>query len=251
MNPQATIGVVVILGLLGLLGSAIYRLSIMAEKDQDARHVYLNLMNPASIVSLLILLGVLFLLGMAILDLDKGRVLAGMGRTSFARGLITYLFAIVTIGTAVVLVLSALLGTDKAKFDSGKEVLGLLLGVFGTIVGFYFASELSGGEANRALSLSALISSQEIAPEGSVTATVSVRGGTGPYRFAVTVDDDLPSEYPELVRPDGWIVKTMTVPASATTGIHRMRVGVQDRDGERSTTELLFSVVAARPAGGP
>jgi len=245
VNAQALIGVVVIVGLLGWLGITFYQLGEQAKTNDEARRAFLNLVSPPSLVSLLILLGVLFLLGMAILDLDKGRVLVGMGKTTFARGLITYLFAIVTIGTAVVLVLSALLGTDKAKFDSGKEVLGLLLGVFGTIVGFYFASELAQGESTRALTTSVLVSPQEVAPGGSVTATVAVQGGRAPYLFATTLDGELPSDFADLVRPDGWIVRTVMVPADTTAGIHRVRVGVQDSGGERTTAEGLLTVKSA------
>ena len=139
VNQQFLIGISISVGLVAFLVVAVWKLGTLSKSDDHARMAFLKLMDPASLVSLLILLGVLFLLGMAILDLDKGRVLVGMGRAQFARGLITYLFAVVTIGTAVVLVLSAVLGTDKEKFDRGKEVLGLLLGVFGTMVGFYFA----------------------------------------------------------------------------------------------------------------
>jgi hypothetical protein len=250
MTPQFFIAIATILGLLIFLGAAYGSLGILAGKDQGAREAFLKLMNPASVVSLLILLGVLFLLGMAILDLDKGRVLVGMGKAPFARGLITYLFAIVTIGTAVVLVLSALLGTDKDKFDSAKEVLGLLLGIFGTIVGFYFASELAETDVRGALSASpVLTSAQEVAPDSEMTLTVAVQGGQPPYRFAVTFDGELPGEYPELVRPDGWIIKTLRVPASAQPGIRRVRVGIQDASAEKSSTETLVIVTAAKPPG--
>jgi hypothetical protein len=206
-SQQFLIAITLIVGLFAFLGVAVWELAGLAANDAGARDAFLKLMNPASLVSLLILLGVLFLLGMAILDLDKGRVLIGMGKAAFARGLITYLFAVVTIGTAVVLVLSALLGTEKEKFDNGKEVLSLLLGVFGTIVGFYFASELSRAEANLAIS-SIMTNVQEVLPGGSVIATAFVRGGTPPYRFAVAVDKEpFPTEYLELVRVDGGLSK--------------------------------------------
>lgn len=243
LTPQFFIAIAVIVGLLGSLGVAVWRLGVLAGKDDKARDAFLNFMNPASIVSLLILLGVLFLLGMAILDLDKGRVLIGMGRTPFARGLITYLFAVVTIGTAVVLVLSALLGTDKDRFDNGKEVLGLLLGIFGTIVGFYFASELSKGDENRRLTVSSiLLNSQEVAPSSSVTVTVTVLGGTPPYRFAVAASKDLPGDLTELVRPDGWIVKPVDIPANTPPGMLPIRVAIQDADGERTAAQSFIRV---------
>lgn len=247
LNLQFVIAIVLIVGLVGLCGLAVWKLAGLSTSDPGAREAYLKLMDPASLVSLFILLGVLFLLGMAILDLDKGRVLVGMGKAQFARGLITYLFAIVTIGTAVVLVLSALLGTDKEKFDRGKEVLGLLLGVFGTMVGFYFASELSRPEATGELTVSSiLVTPQEATPGGTLKVTALVRGGTPPYRFAATLGD-LPAEYAELARPDGWIVKDLQVPATTPIGLQTVTLGIRDMAEEKTSTQTYVTTTSAPP----
>ena len=72
--------------------------------------------NPVVLIAVLILLSVFVLIGSAIFGIDRG-VLTGMSRIDFARGLITYLFAIVTIGTAVVLVVSGLTGLDDPHND--------------------------------------------------------------------------------------------------------------------------------------
>jgi len=245
LNQQGLIAITLILGLLGFFGVAAWKLGTLSASDTSAKDAFLKLMDPASLVSLSILLGVLFLLGMAILDLDKGRVLVGMGKAPFARGLITYLFAIVTIGTAVVLVLSALLGTDKEKFDRGKEVLGLLLGVFGTMVGFYFASELSSKDALGALVVSsALVTPQEVPTGGTVRLNAFIRGGTPPYRFATSLDGELPAEFNELARPDGWIVKDLPLQAATGAGLHTVHLGVQDMAGEKMTAQAFLTVIA-------
>jgi hypothetical protein len=61
-----------------------------------------------------------------------------------ARGLITLLFAVVTIGTTLVLLVSALVGSGDAlaekRFQQGKEVLSLLLGVVATTLDYYDVS---------------------------------------------------------------------------------------------------------------
>jgi hypothetical protein len=250
MSPEFYIALLLIVGVLSFLTISVIYVGRLASRDADAKAAFLKLINPASLVSLLILLGVLFLLGMAILDLDKGRVLIGMGKATFARGLITYLFAVVTIGTAVVLVLSALLGTDKEKFDNGKEVLSLLLGVFGTIVGFYFASELSQVDDRRRLSASpVLVSPTETASGTTVSVTVAVHGGTPPYRYAVVLAGERPEQLPELARPDGWIVKAVPVPATMVPGVHQLRVFVQDAAGDQADAQTLIAVKAL--AGSP
>src|SRR5262245_23989488 len=103
-----------------------------------------SVLNPVVLIALLILAGTFVLILCAILGIDSG-VLARMADATFARGLITYLFTVVTVGTSVVLIVYSLTTTPPAEdrqFDRGKDVLSLLLGVFGTIVGFYFGSEL-------------------------------------------------------------------------------------------------------------
>lgn len=250
-TPQPIIAVVTIVALLGFLAVAVWRLGKLGEQHERARETFLQLVNPTSLVSMLILLGVLFLLAMAILDLDKGGVLVGMGKTPFARGLITYLFAIVTIGTAVVLVLFALNekggGDTDTRFQNGKDVLGLLLGVFGTIVGFYFASELSDPAGRGRLTASVLASATEVEQGAPLTITAAVQGGTPPYRFALVVAADLPDEYPNLARPDGWIIEEVMVPVDTEARIQPVRVGILDASGEETVAQTLIAVRPRSP----
>ena len=65
-----------------------------------------------------------------------------------ARGLITFLFAVATVGIALVIVLAVFLSTGSKeeigeRFQMGKDILAVLIGVFGTIIGFYFGSEIA------------------------------------------------------------------------------------------------------------
>jgi hypothetical protein len=62
-----------------------------------------------------------------------------LAHVEYARGLITYILAAGTIAIALALVVGALLGGEENKdnFTRGKEVLTVLIGVFGTILGFY------------------------------------------------------------------------------------------------------------------
>jgi hypothetical protein len=66
-----------------------------------------------------------------------------LAKHEISRGLITFLVAIVTVGVALILVLSTILGdgNDAAnRFDRGKQVLTAMIGILDTIVGFYFGS---------------------------------------------------------------------------------------------------------------
>jgi len=163
------------------------------DEDQKLSTTFALLVSPVVAISLLILLGVFVVIGMTLFGWDRGAVLPSMGRVEYARGLITYLFAVVTIGTAVVLVVSVLThrgqsaDNDKA-FERGKEVLSLLLGIFGTIVGYYFGSEKS---AIPELKLIAPVVSPAQVRAGNpakATVTAAVLGGSAPYQHTIIVD---------------------------------------------------------------
>src|SRR5882724_11789675 len=114
--------------------------------------------DPVVFLTTVIIFSIILMIGAGVVGLDKG-VLSGMAKSEYARGLITYLFALVTILIAVALVLSSLTATEikfEERFKNAKEVLALLLGVFGTIMGFYFASETSRRSGDEPLSLSSL-----------------------------------------------------------------------------------------------
>jgi PASTA domain/Putative Ig domain len=87
---------------------------------------------------------VISLIGYIILA-EKGHAfLDKLAVNEVARGLITFVVAISTVGIAIILAISTVLGSDSAdddkRFDRGKQVLSILIGVLGTIVGFYFGS---------------------------------------------------------------------------------------------------------------
>ena len=66
-----------------------------------------------------------------------------IAKTEFARGMITLLFGVGTIIIALILTLTAILQaglTAEERFKYGMQVLTVLMGVFGTILGFYFGA---------------------------------------------------------------------------------------------------------------
>jgi hypothetical protein len=199
-----------------------------------------------------LIISMVLLIGAAVLGIDKG-VLRNMSTPEYARGLITYLFAVMTIGTAVVLVLSTLitppqsttptqLDQIKDQFTRGKEILSLLLGVFGTIVGYYFGSTIATPAAELRLShprVTSIIT--DAGPAVLVQSTVA--GGSPPYLFGIAVGDSKP-ETVEPVAEDGWIVREVALPAGASSSAVAIRVSVQDATGKR------IEKIAMAPASG-
>jgi hypothetical protein len=197
--------------------------------------------NPVVLITLVIVGAVCFQILLGLLGWDHG-VVANMGRGEYARGFITYLFAMVTIGTAVVLVVSALTGGghplhDK-RFDRGKQVLSLLLGVFGTIVGFYFGS---AGQTTASLPhLAALRISHSTAPTNVFTVTTYVNGGKSPYKFAVAIGA-APEGIYEAVPENGWIVEELDGKQFPTGAPTQIAIVVKDADGNsaRQTATMV------------
>jgi hypothetical protein len=210
-------------------------------------------LNPVTILAGGMLLAIVLLIGASTLGLDKGLVLSKMGQVEFARGLITYLFAVVTIGTAVVLVVSALTTEEtpahERRFERGKEILALLLGVFGTIVGFYFGSAVStSGPAGEPLITVVPIhlSATTVAPGAQFNLTTYITGGKAPYKFATGYDDDAVKPG-EPVEASGWILKTVTAPSTAVQKPVTLHLVVQDVDGHSTDTAVPMMVTPIKP----
>ncbi len=100
------------------------------------------------------------------------------------RSMITFLIAVVTVGIALILVLASIVSDSpdrEKRFSQGKEVLTALLGVLGTIVGFYFG--ISQDQVKGLYFDPVVISKEANEP---VTLSTSVRGGKAPYSFKIT-----------------------------------------------------------------
>jgi hypothetical protein len=107
-----------------------------------------------------------------------------LAKVENARGLITYILALGTMAIALVLVLAALLGGAQSaeNFGRGKEVLTILIGVFGTILGFYYGSESAQRKA--ALEISPFVVAQSTDRTKTALFT-TVSGGQPPYAYSL------------------------------------------------------------------
>jgi hypothetical protein len=97
------------------------------------------------------------------------------------------------------------------RFRQGKEILTALIGVLGTIVGFYFGHTADAPLSE--LNLAPFVVSEESrAPGEPFKITTFVTSGKAPYTYRV---DFTPNSVPAIVdvkSPDGWINIEGTVP---------------------------------------
>lgn len=109
-----------------------------------------------------------------------------------ARGLITFLIAISTVGIAIILAVSTVMGNgddaaaDK-RFDRGKQVLSVMIGVLGTIVGFYFGSAV---QPTQKLSITPITLSDGIVGKAYANTPLQAIGGVPKLKWSV--DPQLP-----------------------------------------------------------
>jgi hypothetical protein len=98
-----------------------------------------------------------------------GLTLANLENPATARGILTFLFGVTTVGIAIIIVLSVFLGRTEdrdllgERFQRGKDILTILIGVFGAILGFYFGQQTPQGGAG-ASSPAAAVSTQQPTP---------------------------------------------------------------------------------------
>jgi hypothetical protein len=193
--------------------------------------------NPIVLIAFLIIAGVFLLLGFAMMGWDGGLV-ERLGTPHFARGLITYLFAITTIFAAVGLLVASLTtlaghrdGLAEEKFRRGKDVLGLLLGVFGTIVGFYFGTATEGAAGTQLTVTAPALSPNEVLAGQTTTLTAAVSGGSAPYRFAIGTSADGSFGDFQPVQSNGVIAVPILGDAFPAAGSYEVRLRVVDSIG--------------------
>jgi hypothetical protein len=154
-------------------------------------------------VVLLLLFGLVLLLAIGLDAPALGR----FADQEYARGVITFVISLSTIGIAFVLIYQAFFSTESTddRFRRGREVFTGLMGVLGTIVGFYFGSTNDGSDR---LGLADLrLSGQEV--------TTFVTGGSPPYRYTLTLGGVAGEQ---RLSGDGWVVDSLPrMPARGET----------------------------------
>jgi hypothetical protein len=180
---------------------------------------------------------VLFLIGIAVLlDLP---VIHHLTDGSFARGLITFIITVATIGLAFVLVCESFTASDgqfDERFRRAREVLALLMGILGTIVGFYFGSAQQGTAGPPQIA--------EV-KAGDRQLITYVSGGSPPYRYSISSTDPAFKVISDKLSQHGLIVENVAEPFQ---GGSTLTVTVIDSKNLATTGRITFPAPASSPA---
>jgi len=188
----------------------------------------------------IILLGLFGVFGFSIVK-NGNDLLQELAKFDTARGVITFLIAFSTVSIALVLVISTIVleksDENDQRFDHGKQVLTVLIGVLGTIVGFYFASDNKG--ANGPTITSSSITSA-IAGTPYTSLTLTENGGTAPFKW--TVKPELPKD---LVVSEAGVISGTPAKAASDTAY---TFTVLDANSKSDSKSLHLEVKPAGPA---
>jgi len=217
----------------------------MGEPDERDRRVLSQLISFfTSTYGIITILGFVVLM-VIIFELSSSNFIHSLTDKETARGLITFLVVFTTVAIALILALYTLLSSItvredlKDRFGYGKEVLTALIGILGTILGFYFAS--SPQEATRgavstaqALQISSAFLSNDTPKKGDTMQMSSfVSGGKPPYTYSISFSPPTISPIASKTSSDGSIKEAITIPDSVPANTEfTFRITVEDSTGK-------------------
>lgn len=185
---------------------------------------------------------------------SESGALARMNDIATARGAITFLFALGTITLAVMLVGSSLftyIDSDrefkrrKERFNQGKEILSILIGILGTIVGFYFGAINGSDGSTQALSVSVpQIINPSPAPGETFSMIAQVQGGKPPYEYNFKFDGEFGiSPMDSMFSNNGIIVQDFDIPTTLKSGEqHNINLSITDATNRSAGVGFTVSI---------
>lgn len=196
---------------------------------------------PIAVVTI----ALLFVFGLISALRNAPNVISPLADTEYARGLITFLVAFAAILIAVVLTLYTVLGGDKdaeqeQRFNRGKEVLTIFIGILGTIVGFYYGSSPPAQGNVQALTVSPVVISNEQPRNGETISIMNlITGGIPPYTYAIRFEPaDIIADFEGATAADGVIQARIPISSSISSKTDvTFQIDVRDSAGKTATIE--------------
>jgi hypothetical protein len=212
----------------------------MGEPDERDRGVVSQLISFfTSTYGIITTLGFVVLI-VIIFNLSRSNFIRSLTDKETARGLITFLVVFTTVAIALILALYTLLSSItvredlKDRFGYGKEVLTALIGILGTILGFYFASSPAAVSTVQALQMSSAVIDNDTPKKGDIVhISSSVSGGKPPYTYSILFSPpNSISPIESKTSSDGSIKETIKIPESVQENTEfTFRIPVEDSNG--------------------
>jgi hypothetical protein len=175
-----------------------------------------------------------------------------------ARGLITFLITATAAALFIIMAISTIVGSEGAdgdkRFDRGKQILTMLVGILGTIVGFYFGT--AAGSSQTPIKVTDLkVEPAQAAKGGKFTISGTVSGGKAPYTYSITFNPPLSFAITEG-KTTGKISQPVDVPGNlANDQDVDYTVVVTDAEGKSQTfkgdKKISLKAGAAAPGAPP
>ncbi len=186
-------------------------------------------------------------------ELKTGEILETLRSAEVVRGFITFIIALATVAIALILVIAAFLVTNgekttlKDRFEMAKGVLTALIGILGTIVGFYFGSEKAKTEQPKPPAIEQVMKVADAkvdnyAPKQGqdITLSFQVTGGKAPYLYTVTFPPKTIDPRKDRKSENGKGSEKIAVPETTPqdTKLTPIKIEVTDSDKKTAAGEL-------------
>lgn len=170
------------------------------------------------------ILGVLLLIIFGTVASSGGEFLLKLKDVEIARGLITFLVAITAISIALVSSIYVMASNEnkdeiKERFSYAKDVLATLVGILGTVLGFYFGSLNHPGDTP--LSIDIILRGKQLLGH--------ISGAASPYNYSISFAPDSGKSIIQNISKDGWLTEAIPEGISKETSIQIDIVDAKDR----------------------
>jgi len=169
-----------------------------------------------------------------------------MAQPDHARGLITFLFSFATIGIFVLVAIAVFWLPPpevEVRFRNAKDLITILVGVLGTVIGFYFGTAATSGTP---LSVTALTIPKSVAAGDKATISGRAAGGAGGYQCEIQISPASAIDAKTIdckVSSDGQISAELPIPDIKTQTELSVKVIVRDgRGSEVDSPEAKLTV---------
>ena len=211
------------------------------------------LITPESLIGASLLVLGMFGIGIIAYAIFFGDFLIRVKDVNVARGLITFLVALSAVIIAIIVTLYAIVSTDKEllekKFGFGKEIFTAFVGILGTIIGFYFATDHNGDSKTEPPPQFLSFDLSEAHPGDKVKFTTLMYTGKPPFKWVI-------SSKPEGIRgagfdPDGYIEAQLPIPAELPGEEYAIKLTVTDSEENKvAEPEGKLTVIGKKPPSG-